>query len=102
MILENELLNRLSSIEQHMASLGILNKEILTLNEAARYIDTSTSHIYKLTSSKQIPHYCPTGKKLYFKRSELDEWILKHKQTSVDEIQQQANDYVFTKTRRYQ
>ncbi|TKK71451.1 helix-turn-helix domain-containing protein [Ilyomonas limi] len=51
----------------------ILQKEILTFEEACIYLGRSASSMYKLTSARLIPHYVPTGKLIYFKRTELDE-----------------------------
>ena len=46
-------------------------------NEAAcDYLGITESHMYKLTSGGKIPHYKPTGKLIYFSRSELDDWLL--------------------------
>jgi excisionase family DNA binding protein len=81
-------------IEQNM-----LRKDVLTFNEAAVYLDVSHSHLYKMTSTGVIPSYKPNGKKLYFNRKELDEWLLTNKQLSQDEIQQQAADYIIKKGR---
>ena len=51
-------------------------KEILTIEEAAEFLSVSKSYLYKQTSAQAIPHYKPTGKRCYFKRSELEAWIL--------------------------
>ena len=64
----------------------ILQKEILTLQEACLYLGRKASYMYKMTSKRLIPHYSPSGKILYFKRSELDECVLKSKRKSIDEI----------------
>lgn len=64
----------------------IFQKEILSLREACIYLCISQSHMYKLTSSRKIPHYSPTGKLIYFKKSELEEWVLKHKRQSEEEM----------------
>ncbi|VDR34754.1 DNA binding domain, excisionase family [Alistipes sp. cv1] len=53
-------------------------KEILTTAEASAYLGLSESYIYKLTSSKQIPHYKPNGKLVYFNRQELCDWAMKN------------------------
>ncbi len=53
-------------------------KEILTTAEASVYLGLSESYIYKLTSSKQIPHYKPNGKLVYFNRRELCEWAMRN------------------------
>ena len=76
--------------EQQNASermLYLLQKEILTFEEACFYLGRSASNMYKLTSARIIPYYVPTGKLIYFKRSELDEWILKRKRKSLNEIE---------------
>lgn len=31
--------------------------------------------LYKLTSTHRIPYYKPMGKRIFFKASELDEWV---------------------------
>lgn len=46
-------------------------KGILTIEEAAEFLSVSKSYHYKQTSTQAIPHYKSTGKRCYFKRSEL-------------------------------
>ena len=53
-------------------------KEVLTTAEASAYLGLSESYLYKLTSSKRIPHYKPNGKLVYFNRRELCEWAMKN------------------------
>lgn len=50
-------------------------KEVLTSDEAARYMGISKSYLYKLTMRQQIPHYKPMGKMCYFNRVELESWL---------------------------
>ena len=50
-------------------------KEVLTSEEAARYMGVKVSYLYKLTMRGEIPHYTPGGKKCYFRRSELERWL---------------------------
>ena len=54
-------------------------KTVLTAREACEYMGITESHLYKLTSRGRIPHYKPTGKLVYFDRSELDDWLLRNK-----------------------
>jgi len=70
------------------------NKEIFTFNDACTFLDYSKSYLYKLTHSRQICHYKPNGKKLYFKRSDLEAWLLRNRVKTADEIEQEAIDYV--------
>ena len=93
------IIKKLDSIEKMLTEQNMLRKDVLTFNEAAVYLDLSHSHLYKMTSTGVIPSYKPNGKKLYFNRKELDEWLLTNKQLSQDELQQQAADYIIKKGR---
>jgi excisionase family DNA binding protein len=89
-----EVLKKLKKIETMLEQQNLLKKEVLNLNEAGAYLNISASHMYKLTSQKLIPHFCPQGKKLYFKREELDNWLLRNRQDSTDEIETIAANYL--------
>ena len=72
------------------------NKEVLCFKEAAAYISCSPSYLYKLTSSSRIPCYKPLGKKLFFKRTELNDWLLRNRLSTIDELQSKAGDLVYS------
>lgn len=97
---ENLILEKLERLEQRMGEQNLLMKEVLNFNDACSYLDISASHLYKLTSQKSIPHFCPQGKKLYFNRAELDEWLQRNRQTSTDEIETMAANYLLTHKRK--
>lgn len=65
---------------------GYNSKEYLRLNEACKLLEVSASYMYKLTMHKAIPYYKPNGKLIYFKKTDLDKWILKSKIKSDEEI----------------
>ena len=90
------ILEKLEKLEQRIGEQNLLMKEVLNFNDACNYLDISASHLYKLTSQKSIPHFCPQGKKLYFNRAELDEWLQRNRQTSTDEIETMAANYLLT------
>lgn len=96
----DEILKRLDQIERLIISQSLVRKDVLNFNEACEYLELSQSHLYKLTSSKSVPHFCPQGKKLYFNRLELDEWLQRNKQSTTDDIEKQAADYVIKNKRR--
>lgn len=50
-------------------------KEVLTSEEAAKYMGISRSYLYKLTMNQKIPHFKPMGKMCYFNRLELEQWL---------------------------
>lgn len=91
---------RLDKIEKLIVEQNLLKKDVLNFNEAAQYLELSHSHLYKQTSSGEIPFYKPNGKKLYFKRTELDEWLLRNRSTTSEEIEQEAANYLIKKGRR--
>ncbi len=72
-------------------------KEVLTSDEAARYMGVSKSYLYKLTMTKQIPHYKPLGKMCYFNRLELEHWLQGNRCATDTELSQQAQSYCMRK-----
>lgn len=80
---------RLQSLEQKINEIAQLKeriwtaKEVLTTAEASAFLGLSESYIYKLTSHKQIPHYKPNGKLVYFNRKELCEWAMRNQVQTV-------------------
>ena len=93
------LMQKLERIENLIEQQGLLKKDVINFIEACHYLGLSKSHMYKLTSSKSIPHFCPQGKRLYFKRTELDDWLLRNRTDTQDEIDQQAANYLIKKGR---
>ncbi len=86
-----EVVGRLERIEQALNNLppGEENR-IFTIEEARQYIGVSKSHLYKLTSNNLIPHYKPTGRKIYFEKRELDQWLLRNRVKTREEIESEA------------
>lgn len=93
------ILEKLTEIAEKLDEQNLLQKPTLNFNEACKFLDVSTSHLYKLTSTKQIPHFCPQGKKLYFKREELDSWLLRNRQQTSGEVEEMAKDLVIPSRR---
>ena len=70
-----------SKIEARLYSIELMllgTKKVFTLEELASYSGLSKSYLYKLTSTKQIPHYKPNGKHIYFDRDEINSWLLRN------------------------
>ena len=68
-------------------------KEVLTAREAAAYMDISLSYLYRLTMDRAIPFYKPNGKRIYFRRAEVEDWLTSIKCYTDNEIQAQAEAY---------
>lgn len=56
----------------------------------AIYTGLSKTYLYKLTASRKIPCWKPFGKMLYFKRSELDAWMLQHPIKTDEQLEAEA------------
>lgn len=90
---------RLNEIEALIKRHHALSKEVLTLEESAEFLGLSKSALYKMTSKREIPFYCPGGKKVYFRRTELESWVLNAKVASVAEFEQEVNQYLSRTTK---
>lgn len=61
-------------------------KEVWTMNELCRATGFSKSYVYKLTSSRAIPHYKPCGKMVFFNRQEVEAWLQRNRVSTAAEI----------------
>ncbi|MEO7214928.1 helix-turn-helix domain-containing protein [Mucilaginibacter sp.] len=73
---------------------GITLKEMLTIVEASEYMGISKSSLYKMTMRSELPTYRPGGKKVYLKRTEINDWLASQRRNSNAEIEQQAINYM--------
>lgn len=70
-------------------------KPVLDLDEATLFTGLSKGHLYRLTSERQIPHY-KKNRKLYFRKTELEEWLTADRVMTAEEIDSEASTYVAT------
>jgi len=88
----DELMERLERIEKGV----MMQKNVLTFDEAVMFTGLAKSYLYKLTAGGKIPYYKPSGKLIYFDREELERWMLRNPVKTADEIEQQAVNYCHT------
>ena len=74
-------------------------KEILNVSEASKFTGYSKSHLYKLTHYRKIEHYKPNGKNIFFKKKDLEDYLLKGKKEVIptESVESQAANYMLTK-----
>ena len=87
------------SIEQRIEELEALvyaTKNVLSFDEASKYLNLSKSYLYKLTSAQQIPHYKPQGKMIYFEKDALEAWLRQNPVKTQTQISQEASHYIMT------
>jgi len=93
-VLDHQILSRTDSGTSNSQSEG----KSLTFKEAAKYLDYSESHLYKLTGRKAIRYYHPGGKKIYFDRKDLDEFMHRGK---VETFDNQLESLLIPRNRRH-
>jgi excisionase family DNA binding protein len=84
--MKEQVMKEQATINNHITAPSYYFKEALTLEEASEYTGLSSGTIYTLTHEKKIPFYKPLGKKIYFKRTELDEFMFRNKQAADYEV----------------
>lgn len=79
-------LKRIESIlyENSQASPVEMDKR-MNIQETSRYINCAVATIYGLVHRRLIPHE-KKGKRLYFHKSEINEWLKKGKRLTIDEV----------------
>jgi excisionase family DNA binding protein len=74
------ILHRLQTIENLVRDFKQPQKEdeLFAIEQAAEYLNLKKATLYGLVCHRKIPYLKP-GKKLYFKKSDLTNWILTNK-----------------------
>ena len=84
--MEHKFEKQLEEIKKYLTQQVLLQKEILNLGEAATHAGISKSYLYKLTSTRQITFYRPVTKLIFFRRTELDAWLLQNRLSTTSEM----------------
>ena len=82
---------------QNIEELLLTQKTVLKLDEVILLTGLSKSYLYKLTSTGGIPCYKPQGKHIYFKKTEVEDWLLQNRKTTTIEIDEMANNHIILK-----
>ena len=88
------------SIEQRIEELEYLvyaSKNVLSFDEASKFLSLSKSYLYKLTSAGLIPHYKPQGKMIYFEKNILEEWLRQNPVKTQAQIASEAQKYLLNR-----
>ncbi len=84
---------RLADLQQRVTKLEDVcytAKEVLTLEEAAKYLGVTRSMLYKLTHENRLPYFKPSGKLVFFEKKDLLDWVRSAKCMSEEEIKEEA------------
>lgn len=72
--------------------------KLLSINEAAAYLNLSKATLYPKVSKRMIPHM-KRGNKLYFSQQELTEWVKAGRKQSAVEIDAKAESFLSLKNK---
>lgn len=86
-------MQRLDRIERYSIMAA---KSVLTVKEAALFMGVTEQTVRKQVRRKEIPAYKPNQNKLYFKKSELEDWMLSNRVKTEAEVQSEAKAYCLT------
>jgi excisionase family DNA binding protein len=73
--------------------------ELLTIKETAEFLNLQVSTIYGLVSRMQIPSM-KKGKRLYFSKVELIEWLKAGRKKTTKDLSKKADTYISNKPSR--
>ena len=94
--MEEKIMAELAEIK----SLTLLaSKNVLTIDDVSLLTGISKSTLYKMTCKKQLPHYKPNSKLLFFNRQEIEEWAQQNRVMSQQEAEQKALAYSVTNSK---
>ena len=71
-------------------------ERLLTIQEAAQFLNLSVPTIYSKVSKRELPHM-KRSKRLYFSNVELVKYLKEGKRKSYKEVEQQAETYIKNK-----
>jgi excisionase family DNA binding protein len=95
----NEIKEMLAEIVDLLSTQNLNGKDILSVEEAAKMLNVSKAHIYRLTQNRELPYFCPAGKKYYFRREDLSNYLTRNRTASAEELEAQANKFINRKRR---
>lgn len=68
-------------------------QDFLNIEQASKFLNLAKATVYTLTSAGKIP-VIKKGKRLYFTKVELVDWLKKGRKKTLAEIQEDATEYL--------
>lgn len=100
------IIEKINSIEHLLLEIkhsqsGTINSKsydvgFMNVTQVAEYLSLAKPTIYALVHKMKIPNY-KQGKRLYFKKADIDQWLTKSRRKTREEIEQEAADYIIRK-----
>lgn len=68
-----------------------IEKEILSFKESIEFMDVSKSFLYKMTSEGKINFFKPNNGKIYFRKEDLENWMMQNEVKSITSLEESIN-----------
>jgi len=78
-------------LDENAVKVNAPQDEIFNIDQACQFLNLAKQTVYSLTSQRKLPFF-KRSKKLYFRRSELLQWILAGKKKSTAEIEHEMKN----------
>ena len=69
-------------------------KDVFNMDDLVAYTGLTKGYLYRLVNERAIPYYKGNGKMNYFKRDDINAWLLRNRIMSQAEIDAAAAAYV--------
>ena len=92
-MIDPEIKEQLDRIEQYSL---IAAKNVLNIKEAAIILGMTVRGVRENVRKHILPCYKPNINLLYFKKSELEDWMMQNRSKSIAEIESEAAAYCVT------
>jgi excisionase family DNA binding protein len=86
--------NILKAIRNEQPHTAEPTKQLLTIDEVATLLHLKKPTVYSKVSRGELPGVCKQGKRLYFDRQTIIDWIKQGRKKSNAEIEQEAEGYL--------
>lgn len=91
------ILEKLNNIEKAIEILNTssnIDDDFKNIEQVSSFIGLSKPTIYVLTHKQKIPYF-KASKRLYFKKSDIVNWITSSKVKTKQEVSQMADEYIY-------
>lgn len=85
--MEEKILERLDQIQQYLL---LQVKQVLNIKEAAIILGMKPETVRVMVNKHTIPFYKPNRNLLYFRKEELEQWMMQNRTSTDEEIESQA------------
>ena len=90
------IIEKLNSIEKAIGKLSITTKseeDFMNIDQVSGFIGLAKPTVYGLIHKKKIPYF-KASSRLYFKKSEIVNWITSSRVKTTQELNQMADEYI--------